>query len=508
MVFFFPYRLIHSYTLECNYNCNKHTNEVVAVNNAHLLGNEDPTSAVTYDAIVHEKYTPSIWGCVGRACMIALLDIRKHNPCSRLINTKIKTLERLREMIQSVVKQRKEYRGQGYTSAIPATATPAAGAGSGSVSSKGSTKGVKRTGVKLGYGTDEDVMWKRTTTSVPILSNGAAASSSTSKASAAAPKASRGGVAFTVGSATDFAASANNGSGPRQPFSRPEAEKPKGASFRRTLNNALKLQQPANMSNIVFDSSTVSSNPNIADGTSVLPATIHSAPTSGRVGYRDMIDGGQRERTSGGGTGAGGLASAVAVTAPQDGSGIEGVVDEVSTSARTSTGNGNAKASTILTSRSAKESGSGASQRLFSHRKLSKGKTLGGGKKVLKSGISGKFGPTDPPNNNNGTCGSSEFVDPEIMMAKLKLAAAGGSDGDSNSNSDGSSLPQISGQGISPSPSGTGVGFGSNVAANVTSPVSPIMVSNKRILVEHSPPHPPCPSELPVNATANQLPNI
>ena len=72
--------------------------------------------------------------------MIALLDIRKHNPCCRLINTKVKTLERLREVIMTEVRQRKEYRGQGLVNKDPVNAVPTPGGGGGIVSVGSSKK--------------------------------------------------------------------------------------------------------------------------------------------------------------------------------------------------------------------------------------------------------------------------------------------------------------------------------------------------------------------------------
>ena len=67
---YLAYGLIHSYTLECNYNCSKYSNEIVPVNNAHLLGNEDPTNVAPFSTYSSEKYTPSSYACVGRACLI------------------------------------------------------------------------------------------------------------------------------------------------------------------------------------------------------------------------------------------------------------------------------------------------------------------------------------------------------------------------------------------------------------------------------------------------------
>ena len=46
---------------------------------------------------------------MGSACVIALLDIRGHNPCSRIPRSKMKTLERVRNSVLMEVKGRKDY---------------------------------------------------------------------------------------------------------------------------------------------------------------------------------------------------------------------------------------------------------------------------------------------------------------------------------------------------------------------------------------------------------------
>ena len=49
---------------------------------------------------------------VGRACIIALLDIRNQNPCSRISTSKTKTLDRVRQGICEEVRSKREYREQ------------------------------------------------------------------------------------------------------------------------------------------------------------------------------------------------------------------------------------------------------------------------------------------------------------------------------------------------------------------------------------------------------------
>jgi hypothetical protein len=103
------HKLIHSYTLECNYNCSKFMNDVAPTDG-------DPNGRVVTQPSAYstssEKYTPSIYEGVGRACMVALLDIKGQNPCSRIPKSKVKTLERVRLAVINEVKQRSEYRGQ------------------------------------------------------------------------------------------------------------------------------------------------------------------------------------------------------------------------------------------------------------------------------------------------------------------------------------------------------------------------------------------------------------
>lgn len=105
--------LIHSYTLECNYNTSKVGNEIAPTDGD--PGGQCVTSASPYTTLP-EKYTPATWAGVGRACLIALLDIRGHNPCSRIPKSKFKTLDRVRQMVLSEVRMRKEYRGQSTNS--------------------------------------------------------------------------------------------------------------------------------------------------------------------------------------------------------------------------------------------------------------------------------------------------------------------------------------------------------------------------------------------------------
>jgi hypothetical protein len=49
---------------------------------------------------------------VGRACLIALLDIRNQNPCSRITTSKYKTLDKVRQNVVEEVQRKWEYRNQ------------------------------------------------------------------------------------------------------------------------------------------------------------------------------------------------------------------------------------------------------------------------------------------------------------------------------------------------------------------------------------------------------------
>ena len=102
------HKLVHSYTLECNYNSSKYMNEIAPTDG-------DPNGKVVTQPSAYsttsEKYTPYIYAGVGRACLVALLDIKGQNPCSRIPKSKVKTLERVRLAVINEVKQRSEYRG-------------------------------------------------------------------------------------------------------------------------------------------------------------------------------------------------------------------------------------------------------------------------------------------------------------------------------------------------------------------------------------------------------------
>ena len=101
--------LVHSYTLECNYNTSKVGNEVPPTEGD--PGGQHHTSTATFCSYP-EKFSPSSYAGVGRACLVALLDLRGQNPHCRIFRSKYKTVDRVRQAVLGEVRQRKEYKGQ------------------------------------------------------------------------------------------------------------------------------------------------------------------------------------------------------------------------------------------------------------------------------------------------------------------------------------------------------------------------------------------------------------
>lgn len=114
--------LIHSYTLECNYNTGRVGNEVpptLEEENHNNIVTANTTTAAVYTGNP-EKYTPASYASVGRACVIAMLDLRGMNKSSRIPKSKYKTLERLRQFVAAEVRGRREYRNQTQSSGCSA----------------------------------------------------------------------------------------------------------------------------------------------------------------------------------------------------------------------------------------------------------------------------------------------------------------------------------------------------------------------------------------------------
>lgn len=107
---YLAHKLIHSYTLECNYNMGRICNEVA-------LPEGDLGESCTHMAYRSwsatsplEKYSPASYENVGQACVLALLDIRGQNPCPRIGRSRWRTLDRLRQAAVADVRALSEYR--------------------------------------------------------------------------------------------------------------------------------------------------------------------------------------------------------------------------------------------------------------------------------------------------------------------------------------------------------------------------------------------------------------
>lgn len=90
--------VVHSYTLECSYHSSRLGNEVAAAGG--------PTGGLTADlpesspfTLTPSVYSPTSYQGVGRACVVAMSDLRDCNPCSRLPNSKYRDLPRARNSV-------------------------------------------------------------------------------------------------------------------------------------------------------------------------------------------------------------------------------------------------------------------------------------------------------------------------------------------------------------------------------------------------------------------------
>eukprot|EP01031_Cornospumella_fuschlensis_P030739 gene30739-37141_t len=146
---YLAYGLIHSYTIECNYNTSRIGNDVPPMEqdyaSAANMNNVTPATPFTTNP---EKYTPSSYYGVGRACITAMLDLRNHNPHSRVPKSKFKTSDRVKQAVLMEVKNRKEFFGK-------STARKRAGASVGFNTGTSASNG-KGPGAAEGDGT-----WKR-----------------------------------------------------------------------------------------------------------------------------------------------------------------------------------------------------------------------------------------------------------------------------------------------------------------------------------------------------------
>lgn len=170
--------LVHSYTLECNYNTSKTGNDVSPTEGE--PGGLHSTSTASFCSYP-DKFTPSSYAGVGRACLVALLDLRGQNPFSRIFRSKYRTLERVRQTVVGEVRQRKEYKMQVDRSSIFAQR--------------------KVHTSRSASPSEEPVEWKRTVSSAPELcsSTGPAPASSSSSFSSSAPAPAAAGGATPLG---------------------------------------------------------------------------------------------------------------------------------------------------------------------------------------------------------------------------------------------------------------------------------------------------------------------
>ncbi|KAL5268590.1 hypothetical protein ACHWQZ_G002439 [Mnemiopsis leidyi] len=85
--------IVHSYTLECNYNMGRQLNQLPAASK----DNGRATPPIT--ASFPPKYTPDSWEEVGKALAVGLLDLHNVNPWSRLLNTDVVNVHGLRGLM-------------------------------------------------------------------------------------------------------------------------------------------------------------------------------------------------------------------------------------------------------------------------------------------------------------------------------------------------------------------------------------------------------------------------
>lgn len=95
------HRVIHSYTLECNYNSGSF-GEIIPLQGKGISPQPFLSS--------YDKYTPDTFAEVGRACLLAWLDVRGQNPVSRVAKSRFRTLDRIRAVLVPEVRLKKEFR--------------------------------------------------------------------------------------------------------------------------------------------------------------------------------------------------------------------------------------------------------------------------------------------------------------------------------------------------------------------------------------------------------------
>lgn len=93
--------LVHSYTLECNYNTGRLVNSIPPA--CHDNGRATPPPPPAFPP----KYTPQVYEQVGRAVAVAALDMEQSNPWSRLVLSEHSSLVNLRASVLKHVRNSK-----------------------------------------------------------------------------------------------------------------------------------------------------------------------------------------------------------------------------------------------------------------------------------------------------------------------------------------------------------------------------------------------------------------
>nr|AMO02543.1 cytosolic carboxypeptidase-like protein [Tityus serrulatus] len=106
VAFYFLTGIIHSYTLECNYNTGRSINNLAKVDGTDgILTPPLPGKAIPY-------YSPTVYQQVGRALAVSILDATEHNPVSRLNGTSYKTMNGIRNWVHNDLESDKSHKKQ------------------------------------------------------------------------------------------------------------------------------------------------------------------------------------------------------------------------------------------------------------------------------------------------------------------------------------------------------------------------------------------------------------
>eukprot|EP00794_Sanderia_malayensis_P004908 gene4908-5555_t len=93
--------ILHSYTVECNYNTGRITNNVPPAFNDN--GRATPPPQTSYPP----KYTPDVYAEVGKAMAISVLDLFEINPWSRVLASEFKTIANTKAWLLTYIQQTK-----------------------------------------------------------------------------------------------------------------------------------------------------------------------------------------------------------------------------------------------------------------------------------------------------------------------------------------------------------------------------------------------------------------